>query len=141
MEQIVIQVTVSLGWRWCRSGGDARRWCSDVQTLCPEPFILVLVSTAPLPLPPAVPTTPPICSTGQFAPDAESDTVDVDKIPAEWMGLDVGPKTISSFSAALAPCKTVVSIFFCTTYCTAAVTKQIIPSDEILPGGIEPTCC
>ena len=45
----------------------------------------------------------------QFAPDAESDTVAVDSIPEDWMGLDVGPKTISTFQEALAPCKTIVS--------------------------------
>lgn len=44
----------------------------------------------------------------QFAPDAESDTVAVDNIPEDWMGLDVGPKTISNFEKALAPCKTIV---------------------------------
>lgn len=44
----------------------------------------------------------------QFAPDAESDTVAVDSIPEDWMGLDVGPKTISTFEEALAPCKTIV---------------------------------
>ncbi|CAN0059114.1 unnamed protein product, partial [Pylaiella littoralis] len=44
----------------------------------------------------------------KFAPDAESDTVTVDQIPEEWMGLDVGPKTISAFEEALAPCKTIV---------------------------------
>lgn len=45
----------------------------------------------------------------QFSPAAESDTVTVDSIPEEWMGLDVGPKTISAFEDALAPCKTIVS--------------------------------
>lgn len=44
----------------------------------------------------------------QFAPDAESDTVAVDNIPEDWMGLDVGPRTISTFEEALAPCKTIV---------------------------------
>eukprot|EP00752_Nemacystus_decipiens_P006912 g6206.t1 len=44
----------------------------------------------------------------KFAADAESDTVAVDSIPEDWMGLDVGPKTISTFQEALAPCKTIV---------------------------------
>ncbi|CBN75134.1 phosphoglycerate kinase [Ectocarpus siliculosus] len=44
----------------------------------------------------------------KFSPTAESDTVTVDSIPEEWMGLDVGPKTISAFEDALAPCKTIV---------------------------------
>lgn len=45
----------------------------------------------------------------QFAPDAESDTVAVDSIPDDWFGLDVGPKTVSAFEEAVAPCKTIVS--------------------------------
>lgn len=52
--------------------------------------------------------TPVQLQSTQFAPDAEADTVTVDQIPEEWMGLDVGPKTISAFEEALAPCKTVV---------------------------------
>ncbi|CAN0073239.1 unnamed protein product [Ectocarpus sp. 13 AM-2016] len=44
----------------------------------------------------------------KFSPTAESDTVTVDSIPEEWMGLDVGPTTISAFEDALAPCKTIV---------------------------------
>ncbi|CAM9513368.1 unnamed protein product [Ectocarpus sp. 6 AP-2014] len=44
----------------------------------------------------------------KFAADAESDVVAADCIPEEWMGLDVGPKTTSSFEEALAPCKTIV---------------------------------
>lgn len=60
------------------------------------------------PLPPAAAS----CFVRQFAPDADSDTVDADKIPEEWMGLDVGPKTVAAFSAALAPCKTVVSTYY-----------------------------
>ncbi|CAM9404790.1 unnamed protein product, partial [Hapterophycus canaliculatus] len=44
----------------------------------------------------------------KFASDAETDTVAVDSIPAEWMGLDIGPKTIAHFQEALAPCKTIV---------------------------------
>ncbi|CAM9513299.1 unnamed protein product [Ectocarpus sp. 6 AP-2014] len=44
----------------------------------------------------------------KFSPTAESDTVTVDSIPEEWMGLDVGPKTISAFEDALDPCKTIV---------------------------------
>lgn len=49
------------------------------------------------------------CVADQFAADAESSTVDVDKIPEEWMGLDVGAKTIAAYSAALEECKTIVS--------------------------------
>lgn len=45
----------------------------------------------------------------QFDPEAQSETVDADKIPEDWMGLDVGPKTVAKFSEALEPCKTIVS--------------------------------
>ncbi|CAM9245374.1 unnamed protein product [Discosporangium mesarthrocarpum] len=44
----------------------------------------------------------------KFAEDADTQTVGVDAIPEEWMGLDVGPKTSEAFKAALDPCKTIV---------------------------------
>jgi phosphoglycerate kinase len=34
--------------------------------------------------------------------------VDIDSIPDEWMGLDIGPKSLEIFNAALADAKTVV---------------------------------
>jgi phosphoglycerate kinase len=43
-----------------------------------------------------------------MAPDAEQMPVPVDKIPADWMALDIGPKTVAYFAAAIKPCKTVV---------------------------------
>jgi len=43
-----------------------------------------------------------------FAADAESKIVDSTAIPDGWMGLDIGPKTIDLFSAAIAEAKTVV---------------------------------
>jgi phosphoglycerate kinase len=42
-----------------------------------------------------------------FAADAESKTVGVDEIPAEWMGLDIGPRSVERFAALLAQAKTV----------------------------------
>lgn len=45
----------------------------------------------------------------QFDANAQMETVAMDAIPEEWMGLDVGPKTVESFGAALEPCKTIVS--------------------------------
>jgi phosphoglycerate kinase len=42
-----------------------------------------------------------------FAADAEHEVVPVDAIPADRMGLDVGPQTVSAFAAALAGAKTV----------------------------------
>jgi phosphoglycerate kinase len=44
----------------------------------------------------------------RFAADAKTLIVDVDKIPADWMGLDIGPKTIAEIQAGLADCKTVI---------------------------------
>jgi 3-phosphoglycerate kinase len=44
----------------------------------------------------------------RFAADAEKRIVDSDKIPADWQGLDIGPKTIELFRAALSGAGTVV---------------------------------
>lgn len=43
----------------------------------------------------------------RFAKDAESTIVDADSIPDGWMGLDVGPKSVERFGAALRSAKTV----------------------------------
>jgi phosphoglycerate kinase len=43
-----------------------------------------------------------------FAPDANSKTVDINSIPDGWMGLDIGPDSIKTFQTALADCQTVV---------------------------------
>lgn len=57
--------------------------------------------------------------------------MDVDKIPEEWMGLDVGPKTVATFSAALAPCKTVVSI--CAICTTVYIVVEVKISGVVYP--------
>lgn len=44
----------------------------------------------------------------KFAPDAATQVVDVNAIPAGWMGLDIGPKTIAEIQAGLADTKTVI---------------------------------
>jgi len=44
----------------------------------------------------------------KFAADAANQIVSVDKIPADWMGLDVGPDTIKTIQEGLADCKTVI---------------------------------
>lgn len=44
----------------------------------------------------------------KFAADAAHQTVDISAIPDGWMGLDIGPKTISEIQAGLADCKTVI---------------------------------
>ncbi|MBN1173063.1 MAG: phosphoglycerate kinase [Micromonosporaceae bacterium] len=43
-----------------------------------------------------------------FSAEANTRTVDADAIPDGWMGLDIGPKSIAAFAAALAGAKTVV---------------------------------
>lgn len=44
----------------------------------------------------------------KFAPDAANKIVDISEIPDDWMGLDIGPKTISEIQAGLSDCKTVI---------------------------------
>jgi len=44
----------------------------------------------------------------KFAADAANKVVDISAIPDEWMGLDIGPKTIADIQAGLADCKTVI---------------------------------
>ena len=44
----------------------------------------------------------------KFASDANHKIVDVTEIPEGWIGLDIGPKTVQQFSAALQDAKTVV---------------------------------
>ena len=44
----------------------------------------------------------------QFAADAQSQVVPIDRIPDGWMGLDIGPDSVKSFQAALVDCKTVI---------------------------------
>ena len=49
-----------------------------------------------------------IVSADKFAPDANATTVNIENIPADGMGLDIGPDSIKVFQAALADCKTVI---------------------------------
>lgn len=44
----------------------------------------------------------------RFAADAQTQIVDVDKIPDGWMGLDIGPKTIAEIQEGLSNCSTVI---------------------------------
>jgi phosphoglycerate kinase len=44
----------------------------------------------------------------EFKADAPATTVDVNAIPANQMGLDIGPKTIAAYSAEIAKAKTIV---------------------------------
>jgi phosphoglycerate kinase len=43
-----------------------------------------------------------------FAPDANSQIVGINAIPDGWMGLDIGPDSITAFQEALADCQTVI---------------------------------
>lgn len=43
----------------------------------------------------------------EFSADANPTTVSADSIPADQMGLDIGPETAASFAAAISECKTV----------------------------------
>jgi phosphoglycerate kinase len=43
-----------------------------------------------------------------FSNDAQTKTVNVSEIPADWMGLDIGPKTIEKFSTEIDKVKTIV---------------------------------
>lgn len=44
----------------------------------------------------------------KFAADANAQTVSVDNIPSDGMGLDIGPDSIKTFQNALAQCKSVI---------------------------------
>ena len=44
----------------------------------------------------------------KFASSAKSKTVSIDKIPAEWIIMDIGHKTIELFEAELEKCKTII---------------------------------
>ncbi|ARM31751.1 phosphoglycerate kinase [Prosthecochloris sp. HL-130-GSB] len=44
----------------------------------------------------------------RFAADAETDTVDITDIPDNMMGLDIGPKTIATYSGEFLKAKTIV---------------------------------
>lgn len=49
-----------------------------------------------------------IVSADKFAPDANATIVSIENIPADGMGLDIGPDSVKVFQAALADCKTVI---------------------------------
>lgn len=48
-----------------------------------------------------------VVAADRFAADAATDTVAADAIPAGWMGLDIGPRTVEAFAAKIAEAKTV----------------------------------
>lgn len=74
----------------------------------------------------------------EFSNDSEPVTVDADKIPADLMGLDIGPKTRDLFAAEIAQAKTVVwngpvGVFEMPKFAvgTQAVAKAMADSDAI----------
>lgn len=44
----------------------------------------------------------------KFAADANAETVSIDNIPSDGMGLDIGPDSVKTFQDALADCKSVI---------------------------------
>jgi len=44
----------------------------------------------------------------KFAADANAQTVSIDNITDDGMGLDIGPESVKTFQDALADCKTVI---------------------------------
>jgi phosphoglycerate kinase len=48
-----------------------------------------------------------VLAADRFAPDAVAEVVRADEIPAEWMGLDIGPESARTFAAALSDARTV----------------------------------
>lgn len=44
----------------------------------------------------------------EFSKDAETQVVDVDAIPSDWMGLDIGPKTAANFAEVIKSSKLII---------------------------------
>lgn len=44
----------------------------------------------------------------EFSKDADSKVVDIDAIPADWMGLDIGPKTVELYAEAIKNSKLII---------------------------------
>lgn len=44
----------------------------------------------------------------EFSQDAETQIVDVDAIPADWMGLDIGPKTAANYAEVIKNSKLII---------------------------------
>ena len=74
----------------------------------------------------------------EFAADTERMVVDADKMPADWQGLDIGPKTIELFSEAVKDAGTVVwngpmGVFEFPAFAvgTEAMAKALADSDAV----------
>ncbi len=44
----------------------------------------------------------------EFSKDAQTQTVDIDSIPADWMGLDIGPKTAAKYAEVIKNSKLII---------------------------------
>ena len=74
----------------------------------------------------------------EFDNGSEKAVFDADKIPADWMGMDIGPKTIELYKAAIAEAKTVVwngpmGVFEMPNFAegTKAVAQALADSDAV----------
>lgn len=74
----------------------------------------------------------------EFKADCDFDVVDIDKMPAGWMGMDIGPKTAQMFCNAVKNAGTVVwngpmGVFEFDAYAkgTLAIAKALAESDAI----------
>ena len=81
----------------------------------------------------------------KFAPDARTETVSVDRIPDDMMGLDIGPETSKLYAEAVAGAKTVfwngpmgvfeMDVFAEGTKAVALAVAQATGADTIIGGG------
>ena len=81
----------------------------------------------------------------RFAPDARIETVSVDAIPDDMMGLDIGPETAKLYADAVASAKTVfwngpmgvfeMDAFAAGTEAVARAVAQATDADTIIGGG------
>lgn len=74
----------------------------------------------------------------EFDNDSEKAVFDADKIPADWMGMDIGPKTVELYAKAIAEAKTIVwngpmGVFEMPNFAegTKAVAQALADSDAV----------
>jgi phosphoglycerate kinase len=78
-----------------------------------------------------------VVAAAAFEPDAETQVVDVDDLPAGWLGLDIGPRTRSLFADRIAEARTVfwngpMGVFEWPRF--AGGTKAIAEAVAVCPG-------
>lgn len=74
----------------------------------------------------------------EFKNDTEIDVVDIDSIPKDWMGLDIGPETLKLFTEEISKAKTVIwngpsGVFEMENFSkgTYGIAKALVESDAI----------